>query len=134
MLTARARPEAKSLVPSVVHHDGTGRLQIVRPEADPFCHAYLVAMGRRVGVEASVNTSLNVGAPIAHTPAQAVETLKRARGMDGLLMIDADRRARLVLQGDREETRERLLRSLGRWVAETGVELPGVALLDPDPA
>ena len=79
VLTARARPEARELIPAVIHHDGTGRLQIVRPEVDPFCHEFLLAMGRRVGVEASVNTSLNVGAPIAHTPEQAVTTLKRAR-------------------------------------------------------
>ncbi len=75
VLTARARPEANEAIPSVIHHDGTGRLQIVRPATDAFCYDFLLAMGRRIGVEASVNTSLNVGAPIAHTPTQAVETL-----------------------------------------------------------
>lgn len=123
VLTARARPEARDLVPAVIHHDGTGRLQIVRPDADPFCHEFLVAMGRRVGVEASVNTSLNVGAPIAHTPAQAVDTLKRARGMDGLLMIGEEGEATLVWLEDRPEARARLSDSLNRWTAETGVEL-----------
>lgn len=127
VLTARARPEALDLIPAVIHHDGTGRLQIVRPEADPFCHEFLLAMGRRVGVEASVNTSLNVGAPIAHTPVQAVETLKRAKGMDGLLMIDAERQATLVWLGDRPEIRLRLLDSVERWAAESGFELPGRA-------
>ncbi len=124
VLTARARPEALDLIPAVVHHDGTGRLQIVRPEADPFCHEFLCAMGRRVGVEASVNTSLNVGAPIAHTPAQAVETLKRAKGMDGLLMIDAERRATLAWLGDRPEIRLRFMESVERWAGESGFELP----------
>jgi carbamoyltransferase len=117
VLTARAKPEALELIPSAIHHDGTGRLQIVRPEADPFCHAYLVAMGRRVGVEASINTSLNVGAPIAHTAEQAMETLKRAKGMDGLLTIDALGQARLVWLRDRKEAQERLLGSLERWGA-----------------
>lgn len=124
VLTARARPEAAEVIPAVIHHDGTGRLQIVRPEADPFCHEFLVAMGRRVGVEASVNTSLNVGAPIAHTPIQAVETLKRAKGMDGLLMIDAERQATLVWLGDRPEIRRRLLGSVERWAGESGLDLP----------
>jgi carbamoyltransferase len=96
VLTARARPEAHERIPAVIHHDGTGRLQIVRPDIDPLCHEFLLAMGRRLGVQAAVNTSLNVGAPIAHTPAQALETLKRARGMDGLLMIDRDQQATLV--------------------------------------
>jgi carbamoyltransferase len=127
VLTARARPEARELIPAVIHHDGTGRLQIVRPDADPFCHEFLVAMGRRVGVEASVNTSLNVGAPIAHTPEQAVATLKRARGMDGLLMIDEQRQATLVWLKDRAEARERLMESVREWSAETGCDLPGHA-------
>jgi carbamoyltransferase len=119
VLTARARPEAQELIPSVVHRDGTGRLQIVRPEADPLCHEYLLAMGRRVGVEASVNTSLNVGAPIAHTAAQAVTTLQRAKGMDGLLLVDAEQEARLLWLGDRAEARERLLDAVSEWEAAT---------------
>jgi carbamoyltransferase len=134
VLTARARPEARELIPAVIHHDGTGRLQIVRPDEDPFCHEFLVAMGRRTGVEASVNTSLNVGAPIAHTPEQAVETLKRARGMDGLLMIDAERQATLVWLADRAEARGRLIEPINRWAAETDFELPAVGALEVDPA
>jgi carbamoyltransferase len=120
VLTAHARPEAHERIPAVIHHDGTGRLQIVRPEVDPFCHEFLVAMGRRTGAEASVNTSLNVGAPIAHTPAHALETLKRARGMDGLLMVGEDSHATLVWLEDRSDARERLLESVDAWVRETG--------------
>jgi carbamoyltransferase len=129
VLTARARPEAHELIPAVIHHDGTGRMQIVRPDVDPFCHEFLLAMGRRVGVEASVNTSLNVGAPIAHTPEQAVSTLQRAKGMDGLLMIGEEGEATLVWLQDRAEARERLMESVREWAAETGFELPEAALL-----
>jgi carbamoyltransferase len=120
VFTARARAQAHETIPAVIHHDGTGRLQIVRPEVDPFCHEFLLAMGRRVGVEASVNTSLNVGAPIAHTPAQAIATLKRARGMDGLLMIGEDGQATLVWLEDRVDVRERLMESVRTWAEETG--------------
>jgi carbamoyltransferase len=141
VLTARARPEAHEAIPAVIHHDGTGRLQIVRPDIDPFCHEFLIAMGHRVGVEASVNTSLNVGAPIAHTPEQAITTLKRARGMDGLLMIGSDRQATLVWLEDRADVRERLMESVGAWAHETGVSLPDrgglrelPSLLESDPA
>lgn len=134
VLTARAKPEAHQKIPAAIHHDGTGRLQIVRPEVDPFCHEFLRAMGRRVGVEASVNTSLNVGAPIAHTPEQAVQTLKRAKGMDGLLMIDRERRASLVWLEDRPEAHRRLLDSVGRWATETGFELPGAVSIDSEAA
>jgi carbamoyltransferase len=128
VLTAYARPAAYTTIPATIHHDGTGRLQIVRPDVDPLCHEFLLAMGRRVGVEASVNTSLNVGAPIAHTPEQALETLRRARGMDGLLMVGADGRATLVWLEDRAEARERLMESLAGWAQETGFELPELAV------
>jgi carbamoyltransferase len=127
VLTAHARPEAKEAIPAVIHHDGTGRIQIVRPESDPFCHQYLRAMGRRAGVEASVNTSLNVGAPIAHTPAQAIDTLKRAHGMDGLLMIGGNSHATLVWLEDRREIRTRLMDSISAWSEETGVALPDLS-------
>ena len=70
VLTVRARPEAKEKIPAVIHRDGTARIQIVREEHDPFTHAYLKALGRRLGVEVSVNTSLNVGSPIAQSPLQ----------------------------------------------------------------
>ena len=90
VLTVRARPEARAKIPAVVHHDGTARIQIVRPEHDPFTHAYLMAMGRRLGVEVSVNTSLNVGSPIAQTPTQALAALKRAKALTGLVMISAE--------------------------------------------
>jgi carbamoyltransferase len=61
----------------------------VRADTDPLTHAYLEAMGRHVGVEVSVNTSLNVGAPIAQTPTQALTTLGRAAAMDALVLVAA---------------------------------------------
>lgn len=96
VLTARAKPEARRLVPAVVHRDGTARVQIVRAETDPVAHAILGALGRRIGAEVCVNTSLNVGAPICQTPAQALETLRRSKGMHALLMIAEEGDAFLV--------------------------------------
>jgi len=90
VLTATARVEAYHRVPDVVHRDGTARVQIVRAEVDPLMHAYLKAMGRRVGVEVSVNTSLNVGSPIAQTPEQALQALKKSRGLHGVFMVADD--------------------------------------------
>src|SRR5204863_6670831 len=86
-LTARAKPEALRLVPAVIHRDGTARLQIVRPNVDPLAYNILQAMGRRLGVEVSVNTSLNVGSPIVQTVKQALIALQRSRGMTGLIVI-----------------------------------------------
>jgi hypothetical protein len=46
-------------------------------------------MGRRCGVEASVNTSLNVAGPIVQTPQHALDALRRSRAMDGVVLIGA---------------------------------------------
>ena len=90
VLTVRARPRALSRVPAVIHVDGTARLQIVREHTDPVCYAYLKAIGRRVGVEIAVNTSFNVAGPIAQTPIHALNTLRRAKGMDGAFMFSKE--------------------------------------------
>jgi carbamoyltransferase len=90
VLTARAKPHARDRIPAVIHADGTGRIQIVREDDDPLTYAYLKALGRRIGVEMSVNTSFNVAGPIAQTPQQAVDTLRRAKGLDAVFMVAAD--------------------------------------------
>jgi carbamoyltransferase len=87
VLTAQAKPDAAARIPAVIHADGTGRLQIVREATDPLTHAYLKALGRRNGEEVAVNTSFNVAGPIAQTPAQAIETLRRSKGIDTVVMI-----------------------------------------------
>lgn len=123
VLTAPARPGAKEKVPAVVHHDGTARVQVVAEDTEPFCHAFLRAMGRRAGVELAVNTSLNVGAPICQTPEQAVETLHRARGMDGLVMIGSEGRALLVWHAVKEGAKDggaRLRGWVKAWEREQG--------------
>lgn len=90
VLTVRAKPRARVQVPAVIHADGTARLQIVREETDAVSYAYLQALGRRTGVEVAVNTSFNVAAPIAQTPLQALDTIRRANGMDGVFLFADD--------------------------------------------
>ena len=87
VLTAQSKPHARDKIPAVIHADGTGRIQIVRAQDDPLTYAYLKALGRRVGVEISVNTSFNVAGPIAQTPAQAIDTLRRSKGLDVVLLV-----------------------------------------------
>lgn len=87
VITVHAKPHAFDKVPAVIHADGTARIQIVRKETDPLIYAYLKAVGRRTSVEVAVNTSFNVGAPIAQTPWQVLETLRRARGLDGVFLF-----------------------------------------------
>ena len=90
VFTAHAKPQAREKIPAVIHADGTGRIQIVRAEDDPLTHAYLKALGRRIGVEISVNTSFNVAGPIAQTPRQAIDTLRRSKGLDAVLLVADD--------------------------------------------
>jgi carbamoyltransferase len=90
VLTARARPEAYARIPAVIHRDGTARIQIVEEAQDAFTYAYLRALGRRIGVEVAVNTTFNVAGPIVQTPRQALEALKRAKGMDAVFFISAE--------------------------------------------
>jgi carbamoyltransferase len=122
VLTARARPESHTAIPAVVHRDGTSRVQIVREEQDPLTYAYLKAMGRRLGVEVSVNTSLNVGTPIVQTPEQALEALRRARALTALIMIAAEGDAFLVWHDVADPPKDggrSLLASYERWQHET---------------
>ena len=90
VLTAESKPHARDKIPAVIHADGTGRIQIVRSEDDPLIYAYLKALGRHIGVEMSVNTSFNVAGPIAQTPEQAIDTLRRSKGLDVVLMVASD--------------------------------------------
>ena len=90
VLTAHSKPQARCKVPAVIHADGTGRIQIVREQDDPLTYAYLKALGRHIGVEISVNTSFNVAGPIAQTPGQAIDTLRRSKGLDVLLLVADD--------------------------------------------
>jgi carbamoyltransferase len=87
VLTARSKPQARARIPAVIHADGTGRIQIVRAKDDPLTYAYLKALGRRIGVEMSVNTSFNVAGPIAQTAQQAIDTLRRSKGLDVVLLV-----------------------------------------------
>jgi carbamoyltransferase len=38
----------------------------------------------------SVNTSFNVAGPIAQTPSQAIDTLRRSKGLDVVLLVAND--------------------------------------------
>jgi carbamoyltransferase len=87
VLTAQSKPHARDKIPAVIHADGTGRIQIVRADDDPLTYAYLKALGRHIGVEMSVNTSFNVAGPIAQTPSQAIDTLRRSKGLDVVLLV-----------------------------------------------
>ena len=104
VLTAHSKPQARAKIPAVVHADGTGRIQIVRAEDDPLTYAYLKALGRRIGVEISVNTSFNVAGPIAQTAQQAIDTLRRSKGLDVVLLVADDGVVYAAWHGGKRDT------------------------------
>ena len=115
VFTAHAKPEACARIPSVVHADGTGRIQIVREKTDPLTFSFLKALGRRIGVEVAVNTSFNVAGPIAQTPAQALDTLRRSKALDAVVMFSEEGPVFAALHGG-----ARFRQWLAAWQKETG--------------
>jgi carbamoyltransferase len=62
-------------VPSVVHVDGSGRLQTVKAEVNPRYHALITEFDRQTGVPIVLNTSFNQnGEPIVCSPEDAIRT------------------------------------------------------------
>jgi carbamoyltransferase len=61
-------------IPTVVHVDGTARIQTVDPDSEPLVARMLEAFERRTGVPVVVNTSLNTaGRPMVDDPRDALE-------------------------------------------------------------
>ncbi len=92
VLTAHARPEAYAKIPAVIHKDGTARVQIVREEHDPFTHAFLTAMGRRLGVEGvgRFDPQRRRSDPCKTPARRRLAALKRAEESNGMVMIADD--------------------------------------------
>ena len=83
---AQVRPDRRADIPSVIHVDGSGRVQTLTREANPNFYGVIEAFGRRTGVPVVLNTSFNRrGQPIVHTAEEAVSTFVRS-GMDHLYM------------------------------------------------
>jgi carbamoyltransferase len=114
VLTARSKPGARDKIPAVIHADGTGRIQIVRADDDPLTYAYLKALGRHIGVEMSVNTSFNVAGPIAQTPQQAIDTLRRSKGLDAVLLVASNGVVHAAWHGEKRDS-GRFTGWLAKW-------------------
>jgi carbamoyltransferase len=83
------------------------------------------AGGRRNGEEVAVNTSFNVAGPIAQTPAQAIETLRRAKGIDAVVMIaEAGAAYAMWRPGQGEDGGNRFARWYAEWKALGAAPVP----------
>lgn len=75
LLICQARPNVRSLIPAVIHDDGTARLQTVRSDLNPDMYQTIVEFNKQSGVPVLLNTSFNVnGEAIVETPQDAIES------------------------------------------------------------
>jgi carbamoyltransferase len=74
LFTHRVKPEWRDRIQTVVHVDGTARIQTVDADDDPLVHRMISAFERRTGIPVVVNTSLNTaGRPMVDDPRDALE-------------------------------------------------------------
>jgi carbamoyltransferase len=86
LVPAVVKAAERRRIPGVVLADGTVRVQTVTRERDPVFHALLEGVGRRRGIPAVVNTSLNLPArPPAATAREVLECFFTT-GMDALVL------------------------------------------------
>ncbi|KKU60089.1 MAG: Carbamoyltransferase family protein [Parcubacteria group bacterium GW2011_GWA2_47_12] len=86
LLAALVVEEKRALVPSIVHVDGSCRIQSVTREQNAPYYELLSAFEKETGVPLVLNTSFNdAGEPIVETPEDALRCFL-ATGMDALAM------------------------------------------------
>lgn len=76
LLVSNIKKEYHDQIPSVTHHDGTGRVQTVTSEHNTFFYDLCYNMVKeREGCPVILNTSFNIaGQPIIETPEEAIST------------------------------------------------------------
>ncbi len=74
----RAKEKAKKEVPSVVHVDGTSRVQTINIKQNPKVYKLLCQFKKLTGTPILLNTSLNINEPINNDPVSAYETFTKS--------------------------------------------------------
>lgn len=64
----KIKKNKRDKVPAVVHYDGTGRLQTVNKELNPWYYHFIKKWEKLTGIPILVNTSFNDTEPIVETP------------------------------------------------------------------
>ena len=87
LFACAAKTGQRDRIPAVLHHDGTGRLQLVRKASNRRYHELISAFHELTGVPLVINTSFNDSEPIVCTPSDAIVTFRKS-GIDALFMED----------------------------------------------
>jgi carbamoyltransferase len=88
LFRAQVNEAKRSIVPAIVHVDGSARPQTIRQEQNRFFYNLISAFERRTGVPILLNTSFNdASEPIVCSPADAIKTFLKT-GLDLLVLGD----------------------------------------------
>jgi carbamoyltransferase len=87
ILAYSVRPERAALIPAVIHHDGTCRLQVVDGQRTPLFHALITKFRALSGVPLVLNTSFNDQEPLVASPDDALKTFATT-DIDALFLGD----------------------------------------------
>ena len=69
------RPDFRVRIPIVIHFYGSGRLQTIQPDHNPYFYSVIIEFDKIRGIPVVLNTSFNINAePIALSPDNAVST------------------------------------------------------------
>ncbi len=79
LLTNLVRSDKRDKIPSVIHVDGTARIQRVRPHINSRYYKLIDEFRRITGVPVLLNTSFNDDEPIVCSPRDAIDTFLKTR-------------------------------------------------------
>lgn len=83
----KAREDSRELIPSVIHVDGTSRVQTVTDEDNPEICKLIRAFQKETGIPVLLNTSLNAGGyPLVETPQHAFDLFYKLEHVNILAM------------------------------------------------
>ncbi len=68
----KIKEEKRSLIPAIVHYDGTARLQTVNKKLSPWYYSFIEKWEKMTGIPILINTSFNDSEPIVETPTDAL--------------------------------------------------------------
>jgi len=104
----------------VIHHDGTRTTADRQEHTDPLTYAYLKAPRSQDRCRSGGNTSFNVAGTDRADRADAIQTLRRSKGLDAVIMIAGGRQRLAAWRRDSAQVRDsgRFLRWLAEWRAD----------------